>query len=140
MNRTFAWLVWFSSVVMLSSIASADPMSDAAKSAAADIDSRADELKAVNQSIWKFAEVGLKETKSSNLLLEKLKFAGFEAKSGISGMPTAYVASDGSGKPIQRATAQFFGGSTKVARQVQDLPLMFLDSPIMVRLSVRRPS
>ncbi len=58
----------------------------------ADVDARDDELKQVNRAIWQFAEVGLQEFKSSRLLVEKLQDAGFEVETGLSGMPTAFVA------------------------------------------------
>jgi len=72
-----------------------------------DIDRRADELKAVNQAIWKWAEVGLNEHKSSGLLIEKLRDAGFELETGIAGMPTAFVASYGQGKPVIGILAEY---------------------------------
>ncbi|MDR3508603.1 MAG: amidohydrolase [Caulobacteraceae bacterium] len=43
--------------------------------------------------IWGFAEVGFQEYKSSALLQDQLKAAGFDVKSGVAGMPTAFVAS-----------------------------------------------
>lgn len=88
--------------------------------AIADIDSRADELKAVNQAIWKWAEVGLQEHKSSGLLIEKLRAAGFELETGVAGMPTAFVASYGQGKPVIGILAEYDalpGMSQKVAPQ-----------------------
>lgn len=75
-------------------------------------------IKAVNQEIWNLAEIGLQETKSSALLQEHLKKAGFEVKSGISNMPTAFVASYGSGKPVIGILAEYDalpGLSQKVA-------------------------
>ena len=88
------------------------------KTAVADVERRAGELKAVNRAIWQFAEVGLQETKSSALLVEKLKAAGFKVKTGVSGMPTAFVASYGSGKPVIGILAEYDalpGMSQKVA-------------------------
>ena len=61
----------------------------------------------VNKSIWEFAEVGLEERKSSGLLVEKLKAAGFSVKAGVADMPTAFVASYGSGKPIIGILAEY---------------------------------
>lgn len=52
------------------------------------------------QSIWGFAEVGYKETKSSTLLQQMLKYAGFTIETGVAGIPTAFVATAGSGKPV----------------------------------------
>ena len=61
----------------------------------------------VNRKIWQFAEVGLKEFKSSGLLMEQLKKGGFKIKKGISGMPTAFVATYGSGKPVIGILAEY---------------------------------
>lgn len=96
----------------------ADELRSSQKTAVAEVDSRASELKAVNKAIWEYAEVGLEETKSSALLVSKLKSAGFEVKSNISGMPTAFVASFGKGKPVIGILAEYDalpGLSQKVA-------------------------
>ncbi len=90
------------------------------QTALADVDRRADELKAVNKAIWQYAEIGLEEHKSSALLVDKLQQAGFDVKTGVSGMPTAFVASYGSGKPIIGILAEYDalpGMSQKVAPQ-----------------------
>ena len=90
------------------------------QTAIADVDRRSDDLKAVNQAIWHFAEVGLEERKSSALLVEKLDAAGFDVQTGVSGMPTAFVASYGSGHPIIGILAEYDalpGMSQKVAPQ-----------------------
>lgn len=60
-----------------------------------------------NRKIFEFAEVGLKEHQSSKLLMDQLKGAGFKVKSGIAGMPTAFVAEYGSGKPIIGILAEY---------------------------------
>jgi len=77
------------------------------QTAIADVDRRSDDLKAVNQAIWHFAEVGLEERKSCALLVEKLHAAGFDVKTDVSGMPTAFVASYGSGRPIIGILAEY---------------------------------
>jgi aminobenzoyl-glutamate utilization protein B len=90
------------------------------QTAIAEVDRLADSIKQVNQSLWKWAEVGLQEHQSSKLLVEKLREAGFEVKSGVSGMPTAFVATYGSGKPIIGILAEYDalpGMSQKVSPQ-----------------------
>lgn len=57
--------------------------------------------------IWNFAEVGYKEIKSSALLQQLLKENGFTIESGVAGMPTAFVASYGSGSPVIGILAEF---------------------------------
>jgi len=54
----------------------------------------------MSRDIWEAAEVGYKETKSSALLRDELKAAGFRIEEGVAGMPTAFVATWGSGKPV----------------------------------------
>lgn len=65
------------------------------------------QLKGVNKAIWEFAEVGLEEKRSAALLVEKLKAAGFEVQTGVAHMPTSFVASYGSGKPIIGILAEY---------------------------------
>ncbi len=77
------------------------------KTALADVRQREGELKEVNQQIWNFAEVGLEETKSSQLLVDKLKAAGFDVRVGAANMPTAFVATYGSGKPVIGILAEY---------------------------------
>ncbi len=54
----------------------------------------------VSDKIWEFAELGLQEFKSSSLLAEQLRKAGFKVEMGVAGMPTAFVATYGSGRPV----------------------------------------
>ena len=54
----------------------------------------------VARQIWTFAETGFKEDKSSALLAARLEAAGFTVQRGVAGLPTALVASYGSGKPV----------------------------------------
>ncbi|MBT6496970.1 MAG: amidohydrolase, partial [Planctomycetaceae bacterium] len=77
------------------------------RTALADVDARSKEILAVNQSIWEFAEVGLQENKSAALLVSKLKQEGFTVKTGVADMPTAFVASYGSGKPVIGILAEY---------------------------------
>lgn len=92
----------------------------AQQTAVEEVERIADDIRAVNQSLWKLAEVGLRETKSSSLLISRLTEAGFDVKSGLSGMPTAFVASYGEGKPVIGILAEYDalpGMSQKVAPQ-----------------------
>ena len=57
--------------------------------------------------IWNYAEVGYKEEKSSVLLQKTLSNNGFTVKAGVAGMPTAFIASYGSGKPVIGILAEF---------------------------------
>jgi aminobenzoyl-glutamate utilization protein B len=61
----------------------------------------------VARQIWSFAEVGFQETRSSALLQQELKSSGFTVETGVAGMPTAFVATYGSGKPVIGLFAEF---------------------------------
>ncbi len=71
------------------------------------IDSKYDQYATIAKTIWDYAEVGFQETKSSALLQETLSANGFEIEKGVAGMPTAFVASYGSGKPVIGILGEF---------------------------------
>ncbi|MEO6347666.1 MAG: amidohydrolase [Aquaticitalea sp.] len=66
-----------------------------------------DEYKKIALSIWDYAELGFKENKSSTLLQSTLKDNGFTVEAGVAGMPTAFVATYGSGSPIIGILAEY---------------------------------
>jgi len=57
--------------------------------------------------IWDFAEVGYKENKSAALHVQHLKEAGFTVETGVAGIPTAFVATYGSGSPTIGILAEY---------------------------------
>lgn len=69
----------------------------------------ADEIVEVSHSVWEFAELSLKETKSAALYIEKLKARGFEVESGQAGIATAFTGKyvSGSGKPVIGILGEF---------------------------------
>lgn len=75
--------------------------------AAAGIQAHYDEYKRVALQIWGYAEVGYKEIKSSALLQKTLSDAGFTVKAGVADIPTAFVASYGSGAPVIGILAEY---------------------------------
>ena len=57
--------------------------------------------------IWEYAEVGYKEVKSAALHVQHLKDAGFTVETGVAGIPTAFVATYGSGSPAIGILAEY---------------------------------
>ncbi len=57
--------------------------------------------------IWDYAELGYKETKSAALHVQNLKAAGFTVETGVAGIPTAFVATYGSGSPVIGILAEY---------------------------------
>lgn len=75
--------------------------------AIADLQAKHDDLKKIALQIWDYAEVGFKEVKSSSLHQQTLRNAGFTVDTGVAGMPTAFVATYGSGKPVIGILAEY---------------------------------
>ena len=71
------------------------------------IDAKADHYGQLSRQIWEFAEVGYKETASAEILRAELEKAGFRIDAGVAGMPTAFVATWGSGKPVIGIMGEF---------------------------------
>jgi aminobenzoyl-glutamate utilization protein B len=59
-----------------------------------------EEFGRISDAIWSYAELGLHEYRSSGLLADTLERAGFKVERGVAGMPTCFVATYGSGKPV----------------------------------------
>jgi aminobenzoyl-glutamate utilization protein B len=64
------------------------------------IDTNQNLLTEISDQIWKFAELGFQEIKSSKLLIATLKESNFEVVESVADMPTAFYASFGDSKPI----------------------------------------
>jgi aminobenzoyl-glutamate utilization protein B len=86
---------------------SAQPDSVMKQQAADRLQSNYADYKKIALQIWDYAEVGYKEVKSSALLQKTLSDAGFTVKSGVAEIPTAFVASYGSGSPVIGILAEF---------------------------------
>ncbi|MDZ4714080.1 MAG: amidohydrolase [Cytophagales bacterium] len=89
------------------------------------IDSRADAYAAAAQKIWEFAEVGYQEKQSSALLQQMLKEAGFTVQDNVAGMPTAFTASYGTGKPVIGILGEYDalpGVSQEAVPEVKPIP------------------
>lgn len=71
------------------------------------IQSGYDAYKKIALSIWDYAELGYKENKSSALLQSTLKDNGFTVEAGVAGMPTAFVATYGTGSPVIAILAEY---------------------------------
>ena len=74
-----------------------------------EIDMKASGYKQVARDIWGYAELGFQESKSSQRLQDILKKEGFTVEAGVSGMPTAFVATytQGTGGQVVGILAEF---------------------------------
>jgi aminobenzoyl-glutamate utilization protein B len=75
------------------------------------VESRVDDAAHVDDvnaiKIGRWAELGYQEIQSSALLQERLRSSGFQIEAGTAGIPTAFVASYGSGQPVIGFLAEF---------------------------------
>ncbi|MGE5245229.1 MAG: amidohydrolase [Betaproteobacteria bacterium] len=83
------------------------PLAQQAPSVVETIDAGRAHYADVAKQIWGFAEVGYQEQKSSALLQSELKAAGFDVQAAVAGIPTAFVASFGTGKPVVAIIGEF---------------------------------
>jgi aminobenzoyl-glutamate utilization protein B len=99
MNRVLS----FSLAVSLFSIVStaiAQVEQNPKDTAFAAIDRNKEEIAKVGDAIFSFAELGMQEIETSKLCVQVLSDMGYEVETGISGIPTAIMATYGSGKPV----------------------------------------
>jgi aminobenzoyl-glutamate utilization protein B len=67
---------------------------------AAEVDKLYDFTQQMNDSIFSFAELGFQEFETQKYLVDILRKNGFSVEEGLAGIPTSFMASWGSGKPI----------------------------------------
>jgi aminobenzoyl-glutamate utilization protein B len=78
----------------------APPAADLKKEAMADVDSRQTFTQQMVDQIFSFSELGFQEYETSRYLTGILEKNGFQVERGVVGIPTAWVATWGSGKPV----------------------------------------
>lgn len=98
MKRTLVFAV---TAALAASAFAANVPNVAEKGAAiATIDQKSEQLSALSDEIWRYAETALKETRSSKALADYAEKNGFRVTRGVAQMPTAFVAEYGSGHPV----------------------------------------
>ena len=61
----------------------------------------------ISDEIWALAETAFEENKSAKLLADYAEKQGFKVERGVAGMPTAFVATYGSGSPVISVLGEF---------------------------------
>ena len=64
------------------------------------VDDRAKQVQVMNDMIFSFGELGFQEFQTSKYLTDMLEENGFTVEQGISGIPTAWMATWGEGEPV----------------------------------------
>ncbi len=104
MHTRLLWAVVILAATLTSTHAQAP---DSKRAAIQFLDSQAATWQRVNRNIWSYAETGLQETRSSQELIAVLKQNGFTVQEGVAGMPTAFVATYGTGRPSIGILAEY---------------------------------
>jgi len=68
--------------------------------AAKEIDAKAKTIQEMVDQVFSFGELGMQEVETSKYLTGLLEQNGFKVERGVAGIPTAFVAKWGSGKPV----------------------------------------
>src|SRR6476661_1869034 len=68
--------------------------------AARDVDAKAKMIQQMVDQVFSYGELGMQEVETSRYLSKILEDSGFTVTRGVAGMPTAFVARWGSGKPV----------------------------------------
>ncbi|MFY0605033.1 MAG: amidohydrolase [Flavobacteriaceae bacterium] len=71
------------------------------------IEKHQSELIKISDQIWSLAETAFEETKSSEILASYAEKQGFKVERGVAEMPTAFVATYGSGAPVISILGEF---------------------------------
>jgi aminobenzoyl-glutamate utilization protein B len=71
------------------------------------IDEQAAAMAQMSDAIWTYAETALVENQSAELLADHAESQGFIVERGVAGMPTAFIASYGEGRPIIGIMGEF---------------------------------
>jgi aminobenzoyl-glutamate utilization protein B len=88
-------------VLVVEASAADDATSNALKNAVvSSVDNQSAALVEMSDRIWAHAEIALHETQSGQVLADYAEQQGFRVERGIAGMPMAFIASYGKGKPI----------------------------------------
>ncbi len=100
---------YFVVAAILTLISGVDPAhaEDPKARVALHVEERRSEYGALAQQIWERSEVGYQEFESSKLLQTALANVGFSIDPGVAGMPTAFVAEFGKGRPVIAVLAEF---------------------------------
>ena len=61
----------------------------------------------MSMELWDYSEIALRESRSADYLSGILEEEGFSVERGVAGMPTAFVATWGSGEPILGVLAEY---------------------------------
>lgn len=105
MHRQF--LPWLAVLGVLPAALLAQAPRATKQAAVALVEKQRSELVRMSDEIWALAETALRENRSAEVLASYAERNGFTVQRGVAGMPTAFIASYGTGRPIIAIMGEF---------------------------------
>ena len=93
--------------LLIGPVLTAQKINNDKKEIIASVEKHEQALIAISDSIWASAEEAFREDQSSKILADYAEKNGFNVARGVAGMPTAFVATYGSGKPVISILGEF---------------------------------
>ena len=89
------------------------------------IDEKAEQLNALSDAVWDYAETAFSENQSAKVLIDFLMEEGFEVTRSAYGIDTAFTASFGQGKPVIGLLGEFdaLSGLSQISDHFEKVPL-----------------
>jgi len=102
MKKRFAFAILFCGlqVTLFAQQKPAPALSPHKQAVLKSVEAHEKDLVRLSDQVWGFAETALREHQSAKVLADYAETQGFRVERGVAGMPTAFIASYGSGKPI----------------------------------------
>jgi aminobenzoyl-glutamate utilization protein B len=95
------------SALLCLDVAAAQTLSQEKQTALEAVDALSSDIHLMAMQLWDYSEIALMEAQSAEFLAGVLEEEGFDVERGVAGMPTAFVASWGSGAPAIGILAEF---------------------------------
>src|SRR5882762_5359013 len=91
----------FAALLLAGSLcAQTPPLDDLKREAVREVDQLRTLTQQMVDQIFSYSELGFQEYETSRYLTALLEKNGFQVQRGVAGVPTAWIASYGSGKPV----------------------------------------
>src|SRR5438132_2763039 len=96
--RTLRWLAV--AAVTVATVHAQSPLDQYKRNVGLEVDAMQENIQKWNDQVFSFGELGFQEVETTKFLTNILRQNGFTIQEGVAGIPTAFTATWGSGKPV----------------------------------------
>src|SRR5438132_2191427 len=96
--RTLRWLAV--AAVTVATVHAQSPLDQYKRNVGLEVDAMQENIQKWNDQVFSFGELGFQEVETTKFLTNILRQNGFTVQTGVAGIPTAWTARWGSGKPV----------------------------------------